>query len=369
MSQKTVDLFFGPQHPGITGNFSVRVTIDGDTVVKAQVIPGFLHRGFEKLMEMRHWIQGPALICRVCVPDPDHSETAYATAVERLADIEVPERGKYIRALTLEMSRLSAYLFYFGGYAGSIGLYTMGQWAVGDRDYLLDLYEQLTGARVYHIFNFPGGPRWDTPPGFEDKVDKLMDYYEKRLKEYDKLYFNNKVFLKRAQGTAVMTKSYAQKMEVTGPNARSTGWAIDVRKDDPYAAYPDLDFDIITQKEGDNYARIMQRRLEFEQSMDLIRQITKKLRNMPRGDIRVTPNPLQWKIPPGEAYGAVESSKGELGYYVVSDGGISPYRMQVRGPSISHGVQVYEEMVVGQRLADVAALMFSLDVCPPDIDR
>ncbi len=366
---KEVDLFFGPQHPGITGNFSVRVKIDGDTVVKAQAIPGFLHRGFEKLMEMRHWMQGPPLICRICVPDADHSETGYSMAVERLAGIEVPERGKYIRALTLEMSRLSAYLFYFAGYGGSIGLYTIAQWAIGDRDYLLDLYEELTGARVYHIFNFPGGPRWDTPEGFEDRVDKVMDYLEKRLKEYDKLYFNNMVFLKRSQDVAVMKKSYAEKMEVTGPNARATGWAIDVRKDDPYAAYPDLDFELITQDEGDSYARVMQRRLEFQQSIDLVRQITKKLRSMPRGNVRLIPNALHWKIPRGEAYAAVESSKGELGYYVVSDGGISPYRMQVRGPSISHGVQVYEEMIVGQRLADVAALMFSLDVCPPDIDR
>ncbi len=225
------DLFFGPQHPGVTGNFSVRVKLDGDTVVWAKAIPGFLHRGFEKLMEVRHWVQGPALICRICVPDSDHSETAYSIAVERLAGMEVPERGRYIRTLMLEMSRLSAHLFYFGGYAGAIGLYTLPQWSIGDRDYILDLYEELTGARVYHIFNFPGGPRWDTPDGFEDRVDKLMDYLEKRLKEYDKLYFNHKIFLKRARDVAVMKKSYAQKMEVTGPKERDTGGKLDTRKD------------------------------------------------------------------------------------------------------------------------------------------
>ena len=370
MSEKTYDLFFGPQHPGITGNFSVRVKVDGDTIVWAKAIPGFLHRSFEKLMEDRLWIQGPTLICRICVPDPDHSEAAYSIAVERLADVEVPERGRYIRSLILEMSRLSAHLFYFAGAGGSLGLYTMSHWSIGDRDYLLDIFEKITGARVYHIFNFPGGPRWDLPEGTEDEIDRTMDYLEKRLKEYDKIMFNNKIFLKRTVGLAPMTKQWALKMEVTGPNLRATGLKIDVRRDDPYAAYPDLDFEIPTMKEGDAYARAMIRRYEFEESIRIIRQITKKLRTMPRGPVKAQlPNPLYWKIPPGEAYGKVESSKGEFGYYVVSDGGNRPYRVQVRGPSISHGVQVLEETLKGQRLADVAAIMFNLDVCPPDIDR
>ena len=367
---KEFDLFFGPQHPGVTGNFSLRVKIDGDTVVWAKAMPGFLHRGFEKFLELRNWIQVTPVVCRICVPDPDHSEATYSIATEQLADIEVPERGQYIRSLVLEMSRLSAYLFYFGAYGGAIGQYTFPNWTFADRDYILDLSEELTGARVYHIFNFPGGVRWDTPDGFEDKVDKLMNYLENRLKDYDEMFFNNKIFLKRSKGVSIMSKEYALKMEVTGPNLRATGIAADVRKDDPYAAYENLDFDVHVQKEGDMYSRVIQRRLEFEQSINLIRQITKKLRSMSHGPVRADlPNPLYWRIPPGESYGKVESSKGEFGFYLVSNGGTKPYRLQVRGPSISHGIQVLEEMMIGERIADVAPLMFSLDVCPPDIDR
>lgn len=367
---KEFDLFFGPQHPGVTGNFSVRVKVDGDTVVWAKAIPGFLHRGFEKFLEQRQWIQATPIVCRICVPDPDHSEAAYSIAVEHLADLEVPERGRYIRSLVLELSRISAYLFYFGGYAGSLGLYTLPNWTFGDRDYILDLFEELTGARVYHIFNFPGGVRWDTPDGFEDRVDKVMDHIEARLKDYDEIFFNHKIFIKRSEGVGVMTREYALKMEVTGPNLRATGVKADVRKDDPYAAYEELDFHVPTMTEGDSYARAMIRRMEIEESIKMVRQITAKLRKMPRGSVKAEiPNPLYWKIPPGEAYGKVESSKGEFGYYLVSDGGTKPYRLQVRGPSISHGIQVFEEMVVGQRVADIAPLMFNMDICPPDIDR
>ena len=367
---KEFDLFFGPQHPGVTGNFSLRVKVDGDSVVWAKAMPGFLHRGFEKFLELRTWIQVTPVVCRICVPDPDHSEAAYSIAVEQLADIEVPERGQYIRTLILELSRLSAYLFYFGAFGGSIGLYTLSNWAFADRDYILDLFEELTGARVYHIFNFPGGVRWDTPSEFEDRVDKVVDYLEKRVGDYDEILFNNKIFLKRTLGVARMTKEYALKMEVTGPNLRSTGVAVDTRVQDMYGAYTDIDFNIPTLNDGDMYSRVMLRRMEFDESINIIRQVTAKLRKLPRDNVRAEiPNPLYWKIPPGESYGKVESSKGEFGFYLVSNGGTGPYRLQVRGPSISHGVQVLEEMMIGQRIADVAPLMFSLDVCPPDIDR
>ena len=363
------EINFGPNHPGIEGNYALKVKVHGDEIVAARADGGYLHRGFEKLMEQRLWIQNIALVPRICVPDPAPMEVAYAMAVEQLCGLQVPQRAQWLRVLQLELSRLAAHLFTFGGHAATTGMYSPMFWGVADRDLLLDLFEELTGGRVYSIYNIPGGVRRDVPDDFLEHLSSLLDYLESRLADYDHLFFRNQVFVQRARGVGVLTREKALKWSVTGPNLRATGLAFDVRRDDPYLVYDELDFEVVTEQGGDALARNLVRRGELKQSIRILRQVIERLPSI-EGPVRTNiPNPLAWNVPAGEAYTRVESSKGELAYYVVSTGGDKPYRVHVRGPSSMHAVQVLEKLAVGSRLEDVAQIMFSLDACPPEVDR
>jgi NADH-quinone oxidoreductase subunit D len=242
-------------------------------------------------------------------------------------------------------------------------------WGVADRDLVLDLFEELTGGRVYSIYNIPGGVRRDIPEGFLQRLTDTLDYLESRLPDYDNLLFTNQVFVKRARGIGAMNRQQALEWSVTGPNLRATGLAFDVRRDDPYLVYDQLEFDIPTEHAGDAWARTLVRRAELQQSVRILRQIVERLPSV-TGPIRAPiPNPLAWNVPRGDAYVRIESSKGEVAWYVVSNGGAKPYRTHVRGPSAMHAVQVLENLVKGSRIEDVAQIMFSLDACPPEVDR
>lgn len=363
------ELNFGPNHPGIEGNYALQLTLQGDEVVAARADGGYLHRGFEKLMEGRLWIQNIALVPRICVPDPAPMEMCYSLAVEEIGGLDVPERAQWIRVMQLELSRIAAHLFTFGGHAATTGMYSNMFWGVADRDMILDLFEELTGGRVYSIYNIPGGIRRDLPEGYAGRVSNTLDYIESRLSDYDNLFFSNAVFINRAKGVGVMNQQQALEWGVTGPNLRATGLPFDVRRDDPYLVYDQLEFDIPVEEAGDAWARTLIRRQELKQSIRIVRQVLKALPDI-GGPIRCPiPNPLAWNVPAGEAYARVESSKGETCYYVVSTGGDMPYRVHIRGPSSMHAVQVLENMAVGSRIEDVAQVMFSLDACPPEVDR
>ncbi len=367
MRERETTIYLGPQHPGITGNMMVKLKIAGDTVVKAETNVGYLHRGFEKLMEVRSWMQSFPIVCRICVPEPDPNEENLARAVEELEGREVPERAKYIRVMVLELARLASFLLWMGGQSGSAGLYTMPQWTVGDRDYILDLFEELTGGRVYHMYIWPGGVRRDLPKGFKDRVLKTLDYLEKRLVDYDRLLFNNAIFRRRAMGVGVIPGEKALEWGVTGPPLRGCGIKHDVRIDEPYEVYDKLNFEVPVYEGGDVWARAMVRRAEFEQSISIIRQVLEK---MPEGDYyNKVPNPFNWKVPPGEVYVKTESVRGEFGYFVVSDGSLKPRRIHVRGPAYVHGVSLLEKILIGANISDVSFIMNSLGVCPPEIER
>lgn len=363
------ELNFGPNHPGIEGNYALQVKLHGDVVVDAHADGGYLHRGFEKLMEGRLWIQNIALVPRICVPDPAPMEMCYSLAIEEIGGLKVPERAQWLRVLQLELSRIAAHLFTFGGHAATTGMYSNMFWGVADRDLILDLFEEMTGGRVYSIYNIPGGVRREIPAGFLGRVEQTIDYIESRLPDYDNLFFTNAVFINRAKGVGVMSQTQALDWGVTGPNLRATGLAFDVRRDDPYLVYDQLQFEIPTEQAGDAWARTLVRRLELIESIRIVRQVIAALPDI-KGPIRCPiPNPLAWNVPAGEAYTRVESSKGETAYYVVSDGSDMPYRVHVRGPSSMHAVQVLENLVKGCRIEDVAQIMFSLDACPPEVDR
>ena len=365
---KKYELFFGPNHPGMNGNFSYIITVEGHTIKRVDPDPGQLHRGFEKLVENRLWMQNISLIPRICVPEPDINELVYSRSIEKLMGIEIPERAKYIRTIVLEMARINAFLLGFSGIGGSTGLYTASNWTIADRDYFIDLFEWLTGARVYHMYIIPGGVRRDLPEGWLEKLKETVNYIEKRLPEFDRLIYNNPVIVQRLKGLAPITQEDAIKYGITGPNLRATGIKYDTRKAVPYAAYEYLDFDIPIQNDGDGLARAIQRREEFEISINLIRQAIKKMPK--KGKVRLDmPNPLKFRVPKGEVYVKVESARGEHGYYIVSNGGTKPFRMAVRGGSYTAGLIYAQKALVGMRIEDVALWMATMDICAPDFDR
>lgn len=361
-------LWHGPNHPGITGNMSVELTVCGDEVVEGYTHVGYLHRGFEKLMERRTFIQVFPIVCRVCVPEPDFNEWCYAAAVEELAGIEVPERAEWIRTLILEMGRFNSYMMAMGGIAGALGMGVPGQWMTYVRDLMLDRFEEMTGARIYHMFILPGGVRAGLPEGFAGRMEEVLKTAEKYLADLDKLMFTNAVFKKRTKGVGYIDPALFEQYGVTGPNARAGGVAKDVRKDSPYLVYDQLEFATPIETDSDIWARARVRRQDIDVTIDLIRQI---LARMPKtGEVMAPlPNVLHWRIPRGETYVSGESSRGEYGYYLVTDGSGYPRRVNVRGPSYTHAMALLEHLIPGTNISDVAALMVSLHTYPPEIER
>jgi len=367
-SGKYLKLWQGPNHPGITGNMSVELTVCGDEVVEGKTHVGYLHRGFEKLMERRTFIQCFPIVCRICVPEPDFNEYCYAAAVEELAGIRSPERSDWIRTLILEMGRINSYMMYLGGQAGAFGLGVIGQWTTYVRDLMLDRFEEMTGARIYHMFILPGGVRDGLPEGFAQRMEETLREIESTLHDVEKVMFHNAVFKKRAVGVGVIERDWLEAYGVTGPNARACGVAKDVRKDQPYLVYDRLDFEPVIGHDSDIYARADVRRRDTLLSVELIRQI---LARMPQDGplMAEIPNVLHWKIPRGETYVRGECSRGEYGYYLVTDGSGYPRRVNVRGPSYTHAMALLERMIVNLNISDVAALLVSLHTYPPEIER
>jgi len=364
---RELELYFGPQHLGMVGNFSITLKVEGDRIREATANPGYLHRGFEKLMEYRTWIQNFPLVCRINVVEPDHMELIYAMAVEKLAGLKVPERAQYIRSIYLELARVASHLFGLWAYSNMLGFDTAAQWAMYHRDLVLDLFEELTGGRVYHIYIWPGGVRRDFPEGFKEKIVNTLHSIGGCVPDYDNTFFNNRIFSERARGIGRVTRGEAMEMGGTGQVLRATGMKYDIRKVEPYAAYHQVPWEVPTREEGDAYSRIWVVRDEMIESVHMIFKLLDK---MPEGKVyNRTPNPFKWKVPAGEVYVRCESSRGELGLYLVSDGGDKPYRVHFRTPSYPHGLIILEKALQGASIADVGNIMISLYVVAPEIDR
>jgi len=367
-SGRYVKIWQGPQHPGVTGNMALEVTLEGDVVRDCKTHIGYLHRGFEKLMERRKWIQCFPIVCRICVPEPDTNEYLFAAGVEELSGVEIPVKAAWLRALVLEMIRVASMTMGLGGQAGAYGLGIVGQWAVVHRDYMLDLFEELTGGRVYHMYILPGGVRQDLPEGFSGRMEKVLRMFENLIVDIEKVMFDNAVFKARTKGSGVLPREWVEPFGVTGTTARAAGVPLDVRKDNPYLIYDQLDFEKIVGGESDIYERAFLRKEEILMSIRLIRQILKRMPG--EGPVRrKLPNVLHWQVQAGETYVRAESGRGEMGYYMVSDGGEYPRRVHVRGASYTHAMALLEQMARGQSIADIAGLMVSLQTCPPEIER
>jgi NADH-quinone oxidoreductase subunit D len=360
------DLYFGPAHPG-SGNFGVGLKVAGESIASARADPGYLHRGFEKLMEYRLPIQNSVLSDRICVLEALNWNLIHAEAVEELMEIEPPERAKYIRVIMAELSRIQSHIIWFGAFCIGTGFETGFKLAFGYRDYILDLFEMITGGRVYPAgYICPGGVRRDFPDSATQKIADVLDQMSRmfRIEEME-----NPGLVGRAKGVGILKLEDAIKLGATGPVLRASGLKADVRKDDPYEVYERLDFEVPTREEGDAYARYLVGIEEMRQSVKIIHQA---LQQLPEGDV-IEPKfkriKLKTKIPEGDVYVRNEVARGEAGIYMVSNGNDKPYRVKIRGPSFLHMIPVLEHLLTGAQVADVPAIYWSLNVCPADLDR
>jgi NADH-quinone oxidoreductase subunit D len=338
------------------------IELDGDIIVSVAPDPGYVHRGIEKICEVRNIIKSIPVIERPAIIDSSNLNHAYIRAIEELQGVEPPPRGKYLRSLLNEMNRIMSHLYWLSIYGVFVGHTTMFMWPLGDRELFIDLAEKLTGARITHSYIVPGGVRRDLPQGFAEEAVKRTLYFEKRLDEYEKIFFNNPLFSSRAKGVGVLSRREAVALGCTGPTLRGSGVDADLRKDEPYAAYPELDFDVPTRKEGDSFSRSIVRMDEMRESCKLIRQILKQI---PAGPIR---RKAPIVVPRGEAYSRVESARGECSFYMVGEGGDKPYRVRYITGSYRNMAAI-PVLLKGGHMADMPTAWWSVDYWPVEADR
>ena len=379
----------GPVHPSTHGVLRLLLELDGETVTECMPVIGYLHTGMEKECEDQNWRGAVTIVTRMDYLANFFHEQSYSMAVEELLGIEVPPRGKYIRTLLAELNRLSSHLVWFGTQGLDLGAMSAMFYGFRERELFLDFYEMVSGLRMNNGYIQPGGVWEDLPDGWDEAVDTILDVMPGRIDEYEDLLSQNPIFLERTQGVGVITRDQALAYGSTGPIARAAGIDWDLRRDMPYEAYGDVTFDVPTAIEGDVYARYRVRVQEMRESVNIARQLADA---MPDGDFKnmdpkLTPPPRSelnrsmeavihhfklvtqgFTVPEGQAYAPVESPRGELGTFVMSDGGTSPYRVHVRDPSFVN-LQAIEPMAVGQLVADLIATIASIDPIMGGVDR
>ncbi|MBI4199321.1 MAG: NADH-quinone oxidoreductase subunit D [Chloroflexi bacterium] len=360
-----VTVNIGPQHPSTHGVFRMRVTFDGEVVLDVEPVFGYLHRGSEKLAEERTYTQVITLTDRLDYVASMTSNQAYVLACEQLGDIQTPERGRYLRVIAAELQRVASHLMATGFLLNDLGAFaTPLMYCFREREKVLDLFEMLCGARITMTYLRVGGVFQDAPEEFWPALKRFVAEMPHYIDEYEQLLSENEILLARTRGVGVLGTGEALNCSVTGPVLRSTGFAWDLRKVDPYEVYDRLEFEVPVGEHGDNYDRYKVRILEMRQSVRILEQC---LAQVPSGPVRAEV-PQLYRPPPGEAYGRVESPKGELGFYLVSDGGIAPYRCKVRSPSFIN-LTVLRDLLVGWKLADMIVTFGSIDVNMGEVDR
>jgi NADH dehydrogenase I D subunit len=387
--QKEITLNMGPQHPATHGVLRLVLDLQGETVVGCDPRPGYLHRGIEKWMESRTYHQIIPMTDRLEYITCMNNNLGYVVAVEKLAGITVPERAQFIRTLMAELTRLSGHLVWLGTHALDIGAMTVCMYTLRERELILDLTEMVTGARQTISYVRIGGLRNDVPRDFIDKCREFTELFPKRLEDYDTLIRQNRIWLKRTVGIGVFSAEDAVNYGLTGGTLRGSGVNYDLRKVDPYAAYDKVEFDVPLGKNGDVYDRYIVRINEMRQSNRIIKQCLDMMQPGPitTDDRRYAiPEKTQvmqsmqslahqfvlmskWvPMPKGEVYVATEAPKGELGFYIVSDGSGRPYRIKIRAPSYVH-VSALPKMVTGHMMADVIACIGTIDIVLGECDR
>ncbi len=386
---QTMIINMGPQHPSTHGVLRLMLELDGETVVRTKPVIGYLHTGMEKTGETLTYTQGGTNVTRMDYLSPIHNETVFSMAVEELLGIEVPERAVWIRMLLGELNRISSHLLFMATNGMDVGAVSMMIYGWRERELVLSFFEKVTGLRMNHNFIRPGGSAADLPDGWRDDVLHLLDALPPRLDEYDSLLTGQPIFTQRTQGVGVLTPEQAIALSTTGPTLRSTGVDWDLRRNMPYFHYDQVEFDVVVGTYGDAFDRYAIRLNEMRESLKIVRQV---LDAMPSGpyrtlDKKVTPPPRGridesmealihhfkiftegFKVPEGEVYVAIESPRGELGCYLVSDGTSKPYRLHIRGPSFVN-LQALPVMLRGGLIADAVAVISSIDPVMGEVDR
>ena len=388
---ETMIINMGPQHPSTHGVLRLMLELQGETVLRCKPIIGYLHTGMEKTGERLTYLQGPTNVTRMDYASPFANELVFSMATEQLLGIdeEIPERAVWIRMLLSELNRMSSHLLFMATNGMDLGAVSMMIYGWREREEVLRFFQDVTGLRMNHNFIRPGGVAADLPPGWRDGVLRILDLLPDRLGEYDTLMTGQPIWRERLQGVGVITPQEAIALSATGPILRATGVAWDLRRDQPYLKYDEVEFDVVVGSYGDSFDRYAIRLNEIRESMRIVRQV---LDRMPGGDYRIqdkkiTPPPRAridesmealihhfkiftegFKVPEGEVYVAVESPRGEIGCYIASDGSATPYRMHVRGPSFVN-IQTLPHMMRGGLIADAVAVISSVDPILGEVDR
>ena len=369
----------GPQHPSTHGVFRLRLTLDGEKIIDADMVMGYLHRSMEKLAEERTYTQNIPFTDRTDYLAAMTGNLAYVIAVENLAGVEPPERAQWLRTIMSELQRFASHSMAIGIFANDCGAWqTPVMHMFRDREKILDLFEMACGARLTTNYMRIGGVSRDIPPEFMPTATKLLKDLPKRLDEYENLLLENEIIVARSRGVGVLTAEQAMAHSVSGPMLRASGVAWDIRKADPYAAYDKLDFDIAVGTHGDVYDRFVVRVAEMRQSLHILEQALEMIPEGPVNAMQPTATvqpawsaptgPLAIRPPEGEAYARIESPRGELGFYIISDGGPAPFRFHIRSPSFIN-LTPLALMTVGSTVADAIVILGSVDIVVGEVDR
>jgi NADH-quinone oxidoreductase subunit D len=370
-------LNIGPQHPSTHGVLRLIAKVDGERVTSVEPVIGYMHRGYEKLSEVRTYLQMTALVNRIDWVSGFASEVPFILGVERLVGIEAPERAQWIRLILSEFARISSHLVFMSSYPLELGATTPLMYALREREYILELIEEVTGGRFHPNFNRVGGVKpaygggsttkkqsMDLPQGFFERTSAAMDRMDQICDDIDQLVTGNEFIKMRTVGVGVIPRDKALEYGLTGPNLRASGIGYDLRKADPYLMYDQVDFDVPVGRDGDCYDRYVVRLAEIRQSVRIVRQAIQKI---PSGPLQAKV-PRVLKAPKGQVYSRGENPKGEFGYFIVSEGGKMPYRLKIRSTSFSN-ISILPWILQGQLVPDLVAIMGSLDFVLGDVDR
>ena len=354
----------GPQHPSTHGVLHLKVWLDGETVKKVQPHLGFIHRSIEKMSESLSYRNFIFATSRMDYLAAHINNEACALTVEKGLQLEVPDRAKYIRTILAELTRLQSHLLWWGCTGLDLGAVTPFFYAFREREFIMEIMEETCGARLTQNFMVPGGVMYDIHPNFQKRTKEVLTQIKSKFQEYDNIMTGNVIFENRTKGVGFLSKEDAISYGVTGPTARASGVSCDIRKLIPYSAYDQVQFDEILGTGGDCYARYMIRMHEMKQSVSIIEQL---IDNIPEGEFQAKTK-IVIKLPKGEFYQRVETPRGELGVFIVSDGAASPYRIKYRSPGFSN-LSALPLMAKGGKIGDLVAIMSTIDLVIPDIDR